>query len=169
MKPEIGKNCYIDENAVIIGNVHLGRGCSVWPGAVIRADLNPVRIDEGSNIQDNCVIHVSAEHGTTLGKNVSMGHNAMVHGAIVGDNVIVGINSVVLDGAVIGEGSVIGAGAVVKAGAVIPPYSLVLGVPGKVVKEGDKSLLNMTVPNAETYHRLRDEHIAGKHERYRQS
>ncbi len=166
MKPEIGDNCYIDRTAVIIGDVHLEKGCSVWPGAVIRADLNPVRISEGSNIQDNCVIHVSAEHGTTLGKNVSMGHNAMVHGATVGDNVIVGINSVVLDGAIIGEGSVIGAGAVVKAGAVIPPYSLVLGVPGKVVKEGEKSLLNMTIPNAETYHRLRDEHLAGKHERY---
>ena len=167
MKPQIGENCYVDESAVLIGDVVLEKGCSVWPGAVIRADLNPIRIGEGSNIQDNCVIHVSKDHSTTIGKNVSMGHNAMVHGATVGDNVIIGINSVVLDGATIGDGSVIGAGAVVKAGAVIPPYSLVVGIPGKVLREGDRSLLEMTVPNAETYHRLRDEHIAGKHSRYK--
>lgn len=133
--PEINENAFIAENASVIGNVTIGKGSSVWFGAVIRGDMCSISIGENSNIQDNATVHVGMTDKTVIGNSVTVGHNALVHGATIGDNVLVGMGSVVLDGAVVGENSIIAAGAVVTAKTVIPPNSLAAGVPAKVIKE----------------------------------
>ncbi len=165
MKPKIHDSCFVAPNATIVGDVEIDEGCGVWYGAVIRADLNPVRIGKGSNVQDNVVIHVSAKNSVKIGENVSIGHLAMVHGAKIGNNVIIGINATVLDGAEIGDNCIIGANALVTSGMKVPPNSLVVGVPGKVVKtdETGEKFKQACIDNATTYHRLRDEHKEGKH------
>ena len=165
MKPKIHESSYIDETAVIIGNVKIGKNCGVFPYAVIRGDQNYIEIGEGSNVQDCCIIHVNSEHKTILGKNVSLGHASMVHGATIEDNCIIGINSVILNGARIGAGSIVGAGAVVTSEMVVPENSLVVGIPGKVVKQ-DTKFREQAIKNAETYQRLSKEHKLGKHHRY---
>ena len=151
---------------MIIGSVRIEKGCSIWPGAVLRADLNTITIREGANVQDNCVIHVTREFETVIGRNTSVGHGAIVHGARIGDNCIVGMNATILDGAEVGDNCLIGAGAVVTPGTRIPDNSLVVGVPAKVVKQSDR-MGETTQKNARTYHLLRDEHRSGKHKVWR--
>ncbi|WP_048059155.1 gamma carbonic anhydrase family protein [Methanococcus vannielii] len=124
----------IAKNATVIGNVELSKDVNIWYGAVIRGDINKITIKEGSNIQDNCVVHCSKEFPTFIGKNVSIGHGAVIHGCIIDDNVLIGMNSTVLNGAKIGKNSIIGANALVSQNKEIPPNSLVLGVPGKVMR-----------------------------------
>ena len=165
MAPKIGKNTYIAPTAVIVGDVMIEEGVSVWDGAVLRGDVSYIKIGKNSNIQDNVVIHVSHGKPTIIGENVTVGHLAMVHGAKIGDNVIIGINSVVLDDAEIGEGSIIGAGAVVTQGTKIPPKSLALGIPARVIKQGDY-IEKMAIENGIIYQGLRDEHKSKKYERY---
>ncbi|HID71364.1 MAG TPA: hypothetical protein EYP29_01290, partial [Thermoplasmata archaeon] len=114
MKPKVSKNCFISQDASIIGNVEIEEGVNIWPHVSIRADLNKITIKKGANVQDCCVIHVTKEHETIIGENVSVGHGAVVHGAIIGKNTIIGMNATVLDGAKIGEGCIIGANALVK-------------------------------------------------------
>lgn len=162
MNPKIHPSCFVAESAVIIGNVVIEKGCAIFPNAVIRGDLNSIVIGEGSNVQEHCAIHCTKEFPTTIGKNVSVGHGAVVHGVKVGDDCIIGVHSTILDGAEIGAGTLIGANALVTSGMKIPPKSLVIGVPAKVVKESDE-LLNVIRRNADVYHRLREEHLAGKH------
>ncbi|MEM3049556.1 MAG: gamma carbonic anhydrase family protein [Thermoplasmata archaeon] len=152
--------------AVIIGDVVIERGCSIWPYAVIRADLSEIRIGEGSSIQEHCQVHGNSGRPSIIGKNVSVGHGAIIHAARIGDEVIIGMNSCILDGAEIGSGSVVGAGAVVTAGMKVPPGSLVVGVPAKIVRQNDPSLLEAARRNAEEYHRLRDAHKRGDYRRY---
>ncbi len=164
-KPKIGKNVYIAPTAVIVGDVEIGDGVSVWDGAVLRGDVSYIKIGKNSNIQDNVVIHVSHDLPTIIGENVTLGHLAMVHAAKIEDNVIVGIHAVVLDGAEIGEGSVIGAGSVVTPKTKIPPNSLVLGIPAKVVRQGE-DVKEMAIKNGLIYQDLRDEHLKGKYKRY---
>jgi len=164
IKPRIGKGTYIAPTAVIIGDVEIAEGVSVWDGAVIRGDVSYIKIGKNSNVQDNCVIHVDHNEPAIIGENVTVGHMAVVHGAKIGNNVLVGIHAVVLSGAEIGEGSVIGAGAVVTPETKIPPKSLVLGIPGKVVKQGD-DIKRMAVENGKIYQRLRDEHLNGRYAR----
>ncbi len=132
--PEIDESCFVAENSTIVGDVIIGEKTSVWYGAVIRADMAGVKIGKNSNIQDNAVVHVGTKP-VIIGDGVTVGHGAIIHSAQIGDNVLVGMGSVVLDGAVIGKNSIIGAGAVVTPGTEIPENSLVVGVPGKVVKE----------------------------------
>lgn len=163
----IHKSCYVHKTAVIIGNVTIQRNCGIWPNAVIRGDESIIEIGEGSNVQDCCVIHVSEGNPTKLGKNVSLGHGAIVHGATIGDDVIVGMNAVVLNGANIGSGSIIGAGALVKEGMVVPECSLVVGVPGKIVREGDRVLKKYAIKNAKTYQALALRHKNGKFSEYK--
>lgn len=158
---QIDSSSYIDSSAVIIGNVTIGKYCGIYPHAVIRGDQNSIAIGDGSNVQDCCVIHVNEKHCVCIGKNVSLGHCAMVHGATIEDNCLIGIHSTVLDGAVIGSGSIIGANALVTAGMKIPCNSLVLGVPGKVVKQ-DRNFIDMIQSNAEVYKVLSKKHLEGK-------
>ena len=165
MKPIIHKSTYVDKTAVIIGNVKIGKNCGIYPHAVIRGDENSIEIDDGSNIQDCCVIHVNSEYKTKIGKNVSIGHSAMIHGATIEDDCIIGIHATVLNGAKIGRGSIIGANALVTQGMEIPENSLVLGIPGKIIKQ-DKKYREQARLNAETYIKLSKEHKEGKHPRH---
>jgi len=167
--PKIDPSCYVTPEAIIIGDVVIDKGCSIWPYAVIRADLSQVRIGEGSSIQEHCQIHGNPGRPIIIGKNVSVGHGAIIHAAQVGDFVIVGMNSTILDGAEIGSGSIVGANALVKEGMRVPEGSLVVGVPAKIVKQGDPSLREAAKRNAEAYHKLRDAHKRGDFIRYRAS
>ncbi|MDH4123152.1 MAG: gamma carbonic anhydrase family protein [Thermoplasmata archaeon] len=154
--------CLVSKNASIVGDVTISAECSIWPFASIRGDRGPITIGKGSSIQDCCAVHCDKGHKVAIGKNVTVGHGAIVHGAIIGDDVIVGMNSVLLDDAEIGSGSIIGAGAVVPSGMKVPECSLVLGVPAKIVRSGDESLREKARANAIAYHQLRDEYLSGK-------
>ena len=164
--PVVDPSCYVAKEAVIIGDVVIEKGCSIWPYAVIRADLSPIRIGEGSSVQEHCQIHGNPGRPTLIGKNVSIGHGAIIHAAKLGDYVVVGMNSSILDGAEIGSGSIVGANAMVKEGMIVPEGSLVVGVPARIVRQGDPSLKEAAKRNAEEYHKLRDAHKSGKFARY---
>lgn len=134
--PQIGENCYLSENATIIGDVIIGRDCSIWFNAVLRGDVNSIRIGNRVNIQDGAIIHTLYKKSVTIiGDNVSLGHNAVVHGAKIEDNCLIGIGAVVLDNAVIGTGSIIAANALVLTGTIVEPNSIYAGVPAKKVKD----------------------------------
>lgn len=125
---------FVHPGATVLGRVSLGPGSSVFPGAVLRSDMNAITVSALSNIQDNAVLHCDLEHPLTVGACVTVGHGAIVHGCMVGDCVVVGMHSVVMNGAVVGRGSIVAAGAVVKQDSVIPPFSLAAGNPA-VVRE----------------------------------
>ncbi|MCS7338067.1 MAG: gamma carbonic anhydrase family protein, partial [Verrucomicrobiae bacterium] len=133
--PKLGRDVFIAPGAVVVGDVVLGDYSSVWYGAVLRGDINSIVIGHHTNIQDNAVFHVAGELPCNVGDYVTVGHAAVVHACSVGNEVLIGMGAVVLDGAVIGEQSLVGAKALVPQGAHIPPGSLVLGVPGKVVRQ----------------------------------
>ena len=156
--PSLGNPRFIAPNATIVGDVTLGDGSSVWYGAVIRSDLNPIRIGRDCNVQDNATIHSNRSSVATLGNGVTVGHNAIVHGATIEDDVLVGMHATVLDGAHIGKGSIIAAGAVVLSGMEVPPNSLVAGVPGKILRRDDPHSLERTRDNAQEYILLAEGH-----------
>ena len=136
--PEIGENCYLADNAAIIGDVVMGRDCSIWFGAVLRGDVKSIRIGNGVNIQDGSVLHTLYQKSTIeIGDNVSVGHNVTIHGAAVKDNALIGMGSTLLDHVVVGEGAIVAAGAVVTSGTIIEPGTLWAGVPAKFVKKVD--------------------------------
>jgi carbonic anhydrase/acetyltransferase-like protein (isoleucine patch superfamily) len=131
--PVIGEGCYVDVSAQLIGDVTLGAHASVWMNAVLRGDVNSIRIGARSNVQDCAVLHGMRHlYPVIVGEMVTIGHNATVHGCVIEDEVLVGIGAVILNNARIGEGSIIAAGAVIPEQMVIPPNSLVAGVPGKI-------------------------------------
>lgn len=132
--PEIDASVHLGAGAAIVGDVRLHTHVSVWHGCVLRGDVSHIEIRERSNVQDGVVIHLGDHDPTFLAEDVVVGHRAVLHGCRVGGGTLVGIQATVLDGAVIGEGSIIGACALVTAGTEIPPHSLVLGAPGRVVK-----------------------------------
>jgi carbonic anhydrase/acetyltransferase-like protein (isoleucine patch superfamily) len=154
---KIHSSSFIAPSAVLIGNVTIGKNCGVFPHAVIRGDENAIVIGDGSNVQDCCVIHTDAEHQVNIGKNVSIGHAAVIHGATISDDCLIGIHATVLNGARIGSGSIIGACALVTEEMVVPENSLVLGIPGKIVKQ-DAQYGMMIRKNAETYQKLSLKH-----------
>jgi carbonic anhydrase/acetyltransferase-like protein (isoleucine patch superfamily) len=147
----VGDRVFIAENATVIGDVTLSDDVSVWFGAVVRADRDTITVGMGSNIQDNAVVHTTPGFPVTIGAGVSVGHGAILHGCIIRDRVLVGMGAVVLNGAVVGEGSIIGAGAIVTEGREVPPNSLVLGVPGKVVRETTPEQQESITHNADEY------------------
>lgn len=153
-KPQIAAGCFVAPSADIIGNVKIGSGSSIWFGAVIRADLEPIEIGENTSVQDNVTLHTELARPMKIGSQVTIGHNAVVHGCTIEDNVLIGMGAVVLDGAVIGQGSIVGAGCVVGENKVIPPHSLVVGVPGKVVRELDQAREDSLVAHAMDYRKL---------------
>ena len=133
--PRLGREVFVADTAAVIGDVELADGVSVWYGASMRGDVHWISVGAGSNVQDNATVHVSrGTHPCRIGANVTIGHNAVVHGCTVEDEVLVGMGAVVLDGAVIGAGSLVGAGALVTGGTVVPPGSLVLGSPARVAR-----------------------------------
>lgn len=147
----IGNETYVAPNATLAGDVHLGDNVTILFGAVLRADMDSITIGDGSNVQDNAVIHESAGKPVVIGKNVSVGHGAIIHGAKIEDNCLIGMGAIVLNDAKIGEGSLIAAGALVSERKEIPPRSLVMGVPGKVVRELTDEEVAANIRNAQTY------------------
>ncbi|WP_298549990.1 gamma carbonic anhydrase family protein [uncultured Algibacter sp.] len=141
--PVIPKNCFIAENATVVGEVTMGSQCSVWFSAVVRGDVNFIKMGNKVNIQDGAVIHGTYQKaGTTIGNNVSVGHNALVHGCTIHDNVLVGMGSIIMDGCVVNSNSIIAAGAVVTQNTIIESGSIYAGVPAKKVKEISKELVS---------------------------
>jgi len=160
-RPRLHPSVFVAAGARVIGDVALGARASVWYNAVVRADRSSVSIGARSNVQDGVVIHVDATSCATIGADVSIGHNAVVHGCTIEDGCLIGMNSTVLSGAVVGAGSLVAGGAVVLEGAVIPPGSLVAGVPAKVrraLTEDERAGLRR---NAETYLQLAVLHASG--------
>ena len=141
---------YIAPNATVVGDVTLGENVSIWYGAVLRGDHGAITVGDGTNIQDNCIVHEK----TTIGKNCTVGHGAIVHGCTIGDNTVVGMGSIVLTGAVIGENCLIGAGALVTGKMNAPAGSLIIGNPAKVVKAVTTEQLEEIRADAENYIRL---------------
>ncbi len=164
--PEVHESSFIAPSAVIIGDVTIGKNCGVYPYAVIRGDENIIEIGDGSNVQDCCVIHVDDTHNVKIGKNVSIGHASMIHGATIENDCLIGIHATVLNGAKIGSGSIIGANALVTTNMEVPKSSLVLGVPGKIVKQ-DEHFIETIRTNAEAYRKLSQKHKQGKYSIYK--
>ena len=135
-QPQLGRNVYIYESAAIIGEVILGYDVNIWFGAVVRGDMHYIKIDSRSNVQDNAVVHVTTEiYPAIIGSGVTVGHGAIIHGCTIEDNCMIGMGATVMDNAVVGAGTLVGAGALVPPNMQIPPKSLVVGMPGKVVRE----------------------------------
>ncbi len=138
--PQIPNDCYVSENATIVGDVVLGTNCSVWFNAVIRGDVNSIVIGNKVNIQDGAIIHCTYEkHPTIIGNNVSIGHNAIVHGCTIKDNVLIGMGAIVMDNCVIESNSIVAAGSVITQNTVVESGSVYAGVPAKKVKDIDQS------------------------------
>ena len=142
VSPQIPESCFIAPNATIVGDVTMGEDCSIWFNAVVRGDVNSITMGNKVNVQDGACIHCTYEKTKTfIGDNVSIGHNALVHGCTVGNNVLIGMGAIVMDNATIGENSIIAAGAVVLEGTEVPPGSIFAGVPAKKVKDISPELL----------------------------
>lgn len=138
--PQIPTDCYVAENATIVGEVYIGSSCSVWFNAVIRGDVNSITIGNKVNIQDGAVIHCTYQkHPTVIGNNVSIGHNAIVHGCTIHDNVLIGMGAIVMDNCVIESNSIVAAGSVITQNTVVPSGTIFAGVPAKKVKDIDQS------------------------------
>jgi carbonic anhydrase/acetyltransferase-like protein (isoleucine patch superfamily) len=156
--PEIDDSAWLADNVVILGNVKLHAGASIWFNTTLRADLDRIEIGPGSNLQDNVTVHVDAGFPMTLGAGVSVGHAAVLHGCTVEDDCLIGMGAVLLNGSQIGRGSLVAAGTVVLEGTIVPPGSLVAGVPGKVRRPLTEEEQAHIRQNAETYQQLRDAH-----------
>lgn len=136
--PQIGENSFLAENATLIGDVVIGRDCSIWYNAVLRGDVNSIRIGDRVNVQDGTVIHTLYQKSVSIiGDDVSIGHNVIIHGAKIENGALIGMGAIVLDHAVVGEGAIIAAGAVVLSGTQVDPGSIYAGVPAKFVKKVD--------------------------------
>ena len=159
-KPQLGRDVYISESAAVIGDVTLENEVNIWFGAVLRGDMHYIRVGSRSNIQDNTVVHVTtAVSPTTIGKNVTVGHGAIIHGCTIEDNCMIGMGSVVMDDAVVGAGSLIGAGALVPPNMKIKPKSLVVGMPGKVVREVTDDEYQMIIDRPQEYIDLAEQYL----------
>jgi carbonic anhydrase/acetyltransferase-like protein (isoleucine patch superfamily) len=156
-KPVIPDSCYIAEEAVIIGDVRLGEGVSIWPGAVLRGDNEPITIGDGSNVQECSVLHTDPGAPLTIGKNVTVGHQVMLHGCTIGDGSLIGIQSVVLNKSVIGKDCLVGAGAVITENKSFPDRSVIFGSPAKAVRElNDENAARLAGSAASYVKRSRD-------------
>lgn len=158
LKPRIGKNVFIAPNATIIGNVEIGDNSGVWYNTVIRGDMDAIIIGKNTNIQDNSTLHADKGKPTVIGDNVTVGHNAVVHGCTVEDSCLIGIHSTVLNGAVIRKGSIVGSNAVVPEGREVGPYHLVTGIPASLKKELTPDIVDVLQVPADIYIGLAGEH-----------
>lgn len=150
--PRFGTDCYLADNATVIGEVVMGNNCTVWFNAVIRGDVNSITIGDNTNIQDGAVIHCTYQKAkTVIGNNVSIAHNAIVHGCTIGNNVLVGMGAIVMDDAVVGDNTVIAAGAVVLARTMIEEGSIYAGTPAKKVKDITEDMIAVIQRTAKNY------------------
>jgi len=135
-QPQLGEDVYVSENAMVIGDVILGDEVNIWFGAVLRGDMHYIKIGNRTNIQDNSVVHVTTRVSpTNIGSGVTVGHGAIIHGCTIEDDCLIGMGAILMDDAIIGEGSLIGAGALIPPNMIIPENSLVVGSPGKVIRQ----------------------------------
>lgn len=150
--PQFGKDCWFAPNATILGDVKMGKNCTVWFNAVIRGDVHEIRIGDATNIQDGAVIHCTYQKaGTYIGNQVSIAHNAVVHGCTIHDRVLIGMGAIVMDGAVINSGAVIAAGAVVLANTIVEANSIYAGMPAKKVKQTGPEMEEVILRTAKNY------------------
>jgi len=149
--PQISDSAWVADSAQVMGNVELADGANVWFGTVLRGDNEPLRVGRNTNVQDGCVVHSDAGFPMTLGDNVTIGHQVMLHGCSVGDGSLIGIQSVVLNGAKIGRNSIVGAGSVVTEGKEFPDNSLIIGSPAKLVRTLDDAVAGKLAQSAEHY------------------
>ena len=141
--PQFGKDCFVAPNATIVGDVIMGDNCSVWFNAVVRGDVNSIRLGNKVNVQDGAVIHATFQKTKTIvGNNISIGHNAIVHGCTINDNVLVGMGSIIMDNAIIQSNTIIAAGAVVLEGTICEAGSIYAGVPAKKIKDISQDLIS---------------------------
>ena len=156
--PHIHETAFVANGAQVVGDVILKADSSIWYNTVCRGDINQIVIGERTNIQDNSVIHLENDQGVIVGDDVTVGHNAIIHGCTIGEGALIGMGAIIMNGAVVGRGSVIGAGAVVKENMIIPKYSLVVGVPGKIVKTLNPKTYDQNVKWAAKYVQLANLH-----------
>lgn len=152
--PKIDETAYIDETATIIGRVIIGKNVSIWPNAVLRGDINEIKIGDNTNVQDGVVMHVTDELNVEIGSNVTIGHLAMIHGAKVGDNSLIGIGAIILDNAVIGKNTIVAAGTVVPPKMNVPDGVLVMGAPATIKRELTQKEIEGIFENAKEYVKL---------------
>jgi carbonic anhydrase/acetyltransferase-like protein (isoleucine patch superfamily) len=161
--PDIHSSAFVHHGAFVIGDVTLGARVSVWPTAVLRGDTAPIVVGEDSNVQDGTIVHVDQGVPCTIGARVGIGHRAIIHGATVEHDSLIGMGAILLNSVVVGTGSIIGAGAVCPEGMIIPPNSLVLGVPGRVVRRTTDAERERIAKTVRAYLELQGEHRAGRH------
>lgn len=149
--PEIAEGAWVAPGAHVMGRVTVANDASIWFGAVLRGDTEPLTVGEGSNVQENTVVHADPGFACTIGANVTVGHKAMLHGCTIGDGSLIGMGATVLNGVIVGRGCLIGAGALLTEGKIIPDGSLVMGAPGKVVRELDAAAQAALLRSAEHY------------------
>ncbi len=143
VSPKMGENCFLAENSTLLGDIEMGNECSIWYGAVIRGDVNSVRMGNKVNVQDNATLHCTYQkYPLTIGNNVSIGHNAIAHGCTIHDNVLIGMGAIVMDNCVVESNSIVAAGAVVLEGTHIPSGTIFAGVPAKKVKDITPELIS---------------------------
>lgn len=160
-QPKIGKNVFIHPSAVVVGQVILKDYANIWPGTVLRGDLNRIVVGRYSNIQDLSVMHIESDRGCFVGDYCVVGHRVILHACTIGDGVLVGMGAIILNGAVIGDGALIGAGALVTEETKVKPESLYLGSPAKFVRKLSKREVRDTIVWAKKYARIAAEHQAG--------
>ena len=153
-KPEIKENVFIAEGSKVIGNVVIEQGASIWFNTIVRGDLDSIKINKNTNIQENSTLHVDQDIPLNIGKNVTVGHGAILHGCSIQDNCIIGMGATILNKAVIGKNTIIGAGALIPENKKIPAGSLVLGVPGKVIRELNDEEIKEIRESADHYQEL---------------
>jgi carbonic anhydrase/acetyltransferase-like protein (isoleucine patch superfamily) len=161
IKPKISKEAFILESAQIIADVTLAPLVSVWFNATIRGDMASIEIGEGTNIQDNAVIHTDTSKPTKIGKYVTVGHSAIIHAATVGDFALIGMGSIILNGATIGEKAMVGAGTLIPPGKIVPPRTLVVGNPFRIIRELTDEEIEANVSNSITYINLAKDYHNG--------
>ncbi len=157
-EPKIHESAYIDETAMIIGDVEIGENSSVWCGAVIRGDLQKIKIGKNCNIQDNAVLHTGYTESLDIGDNTSVGHMAVLHGCTIKGNCVVGIGAVIMNGAVIGENCIIGAGSLIPPGKVIEDGSVTVGNPFRIIRQASEKDIAYIRKNAQDYVELKEQY-----------
>lgn len=143
---------YVADTAIVAGDVKIGKGSSIWFGTVIRGDLASIKIGEYTNIQDLCVLHCDPGEDSVIGDYVTIGHHAIIHAKKIGDNALIGIGSIILGGAEVGEGCIIGASTLIREKAIVPPYSIVVGIPSKIIGKVDKDKVEENIVRAKRYY-----------------
>jgi carbonic anhydrase/acetyltransferase-like protein (isoleucine patch superfamily) len=161
LTPTVAPSAYVDASAQVIGDVHLGEESSVWMNAVVRGDVNHIRIGARTNIQDGVVVHVMRDpsHPTILGDDITVGHGAIIHGCTIGNACLIGMGAILLNGVRVGEGSIVAAGTLLPEGAVVPPRSLVMGSPGKVRRPITNEEFAFILESAQNYVRYRLDYL----------